>query len=441
MVIDQLPWRYIAKSQADTAPKQNNRQTPANMTSNISLPFLDIDALALLYASQRVTGSHIRSKQNSPAFVEVFSGNAHMARSAISAGCDPVITIDFDATHEPTMCLDVTVPEHQRQIRSAMLGLLKQGHVIAGHWSPDCSQFSVMRTSAENARDIQGGLGLLQAGLQCCQCGDTCCMAVWTLENPYHTRECSLWAHLDCRVSVVDYCTFSWEAKKPTGLAASDAVLQDVLDNSVAGRCPGPASCPQCWRDHIKHETDVQSMGAKRRKCIPPMLAHCLVMHIARRALQVAHVLAAAVDDLHTGSAQKPMPGCVVAYVPSATFASPHDIRMPEMNGQTLRVVRIDSVVTAMDEYLLANVTCMRQSQDNQDLVNHDQQRSELLAIPMKDVFMVLRCDEVLRCLLVLVPVSRLTFMFVQAGRGLHEAHETNSPASGDPSVCLSKIG
>lgn len=267
-------------------------------------PFADIDALALLYAGQRVTGNTIRAQQNSPAYVEVFAGNAHMARSATSAGFDPVHTIDCDASHAPSMCVDVTVADNQVRVRSEMLDIIRQGRVIAGHWSPDCSQFSVLRTCGDEERDVAAGLHLLKCGIECFLMRDTCCLAAWTLENPYHTREYSLWSHLDCRVAVIDYCAYAWEARKPTGFAASDEQLQDALDNAVAARCPGAQDCPQCWREGNKHATDVQSMPPKRRKCIPPMLAHCLVMHVRRRVHQLALELATAVDKLLTGNAQ-----------------------------------------------------------------------------------------------------------------------------------------
>lgn len=79
---------------------------------------------------------------------------------------------------------------------------------------------------------------------------------------------------------------------------------------------------------------------------------------------------------------------CVVAYVPSTMFSSPHDFQIEEMNGAPLRVVRVDAVVTATQEYLLAKVTPLRHECDAVVPVSAP---SELLAIPMKDVYMVLK--------------------------------------------------
>lgn len=362
--------------------------TEIEQNLDVTLPSLDVHRLACLYVSYGVTGDDIRRMQNSPAFVEVFSGNAVMARSAASAGFDPVFTIDRDSSHSPTHCMDVTEPANQRQIKADMIELIKRGCVIVAHLSPDCSQFSVARTNSPEARDTQRGIHVLKCGLECFNISGICCAAAWTAENPFHTRDYCMWSIIKRQVCVVDYCCYAWPAQKRTGFAASDAQLLAALEQNVSKKCPGRA-CPQ----HMdgKHAENVQTLSMTRRKCIPPMLAHLIVYHVRRRVQEVVLDLAAAVDSVtHTAKStaflsQQAEVGCTIIYDPGDALLAGYC----EKDGMRYRAVHVHEIVRIpQDEILLVKVTPL-QPRDNVFEISA-QSRPRLLAISTADIYHIL---------------------------------------------------
>lgn len=269
--------------------------------AKLTLPPPQMRELARWYArDMRVTGDLIREKANEPVHFEIFSGNAHVSRSALSAGFHVAETIDINQRMQPSLRGDVTDSDFREEVRAHAATLMRAGHVVAAHWSPDCSNFSVAHTVGE--RDVERGLYLAKCGLDLMHVTSrtqqrlVCTALVWTLENPFHNREYAIWNLVDAHpVTELHYCQFGWECKKPTGIAASDPELKATIDG-FARFCPGPGRCASMARGATRHRADTQSLLTDAKKAIPAFLAHSLMGAVRARVMQLVPVLADMVD-------------------------------------------------------------------------------------------------------------------------------------------------
>ena len=99
----------------------------------------------------------------------------------------------------------------------------------------------------------------------------------------------------------IDYCQYYWPAKKPTGIAVSDAELHEMFQERIAAVCPGDG-CVQKWRSSTRHEMTTQEIPPQLRKAVPPFLAYEMISVVRRHVSTLALRLADEVDRIALAS-------------------------------------------------------------------------------------------------------------------------------------------
>ena len=243
-----------------------------------------IDTIAINMVENGYAGN-VQARQE-PAFVEIFCGNAHLAKAARdNHNLANVMSVDMDKKlWKPTIVADINNPAHRQVIKKQLKNWTKEGRLILIHMSPPCNAFSVCNTTGKNKPLIwKNGVDTLMAGKHIAdQYG-----AMWSLENP---RTGSLWSRVDMfpHTRNVDYCAYGSNLRKATRIAFNCEQLQNKFAHH-AKLCPYDerdangkrGKCPQM--EYVKatktyrHKVHFDNVKYQDRVAIPQPLADNLV--------------------------------------------------------------------------------------------------------------------------------------------------------------------
>jgi hypothetical protein len=157
------------------------------------------------------------------------------------------ISVDFRKETNPTYCVDILFWDYK--------SVLKQGDIDFVWFSPDCSPYSSVRTTAKTHRDLYKANALVEAGLDIIQYLKA---TNWTIENP-KTGWLKFQPQMQGLLFVdVDYCQYGFEYKKPERLW-----LNESLANNFNGKtCPGvKGPCSQIIPGTRKHKRKIGGKG------------------------------------------------------------------------------------------------------------------------------------------------------------------------------------
>ena len=139
--------------------------------------------------------------------LELFSGTGSIGKAFAAAGWD-VVSVDIEATSNPTFCADVMAWDYRQ---------FPRGHFDFVWGSPPCTMYSCARTTAKTPRDLEGADALVARTLEIIEYFGV----PWCFENPQtgllKTREVVRGLpYVDCT-----YCKFGFPYKKRTRLWTS----------------------------------------------------------------------------------------------------------------------------------------------------------------------------------------------------------------------------
>ena len=139
--------------------------------------------------------------------LELFSGTGSIGKAFAAAGWD-VVSVDIEATSNPTFCADVMAWDYRQ---------FPRGHFDFVWGSPPCTMYSCARTTAKTPRDLEGADALVARTLEIIEYFGV----PWCFENPQtgllKTREVVRGLpFVDCT-----YCKFGFPYKKRTRLWTS----------------------------------------------------------------------------------------------------------------------------------------------------------------------------------------------------------------------------
>ena len=139
--------------------------------------------------------------------LELFSGTGSIGKAFAAAGWD-VVSVDIEATSNPTFCADVMAWDYRQ---------FPRGHFDFVWGSPPCTMYSCARTTAKTPRDLEGADVLVARTLEIIEYFGV----PWCFENPQtgllKTREVVRGLpYVDCT-----YCKFGFPYKKQTRLWTS----------------------------------------------------------------------------------------------------------------------------------------------------------------------------------------------------------------------------
>ena len=139
--------------------------------------------------------------------LELFSGTGSIGKAFAAAGWD-VVSVDIEATSNPTFCADVMAWDYRQ---------FPRGHFDFVWGSPPCTMYSCARTTAKTPRDLEGADALVARTLEIIEYFGV----PWCFENPQtgllKTRKVVRGLpYVDCT-----YCKFGFPYKKRTRLWTS----------------------------------------------------------------------------------------------------------------------------------------------------------------------------------------------------------------------------
>ena len=137
--------------------------------------------------------------------LELFCGTKSVGRAFESQGFE-VVSLDLESRFEPTICIDILLWDYTEY---------PPGYFDVIWASPDCTHYSIARSSAKTPRNLEYADSLVQRALEIIRYHNP---RAWFLENPasglLKTRACM---HLIPCVTV-SYCKYGYPYQKHTML-------------------------------------------------------------------------------------------------------------------------------------------------------------------------------------------------------------------------------